>query len=144
MRFWDSSAIVPLLVHEAATPQVRDLLRLDPVMLAWWGTPIECASAICRLEREGAITSAIANESRARLREMRRQWIEVEPDERVRDAAERFLRVHPLHAADAAQLAAAFVAAEADPPSLELVCYDQRLSEAAAREGFRVTPASIA
>jgi predicted nucleic acid-binding protein len=46
------------------------------------------------------------------------------------------LRVHPLRAADALQLAAATVAAEHDPSSLELVCLDQRLSEAAGKEGF--------
>jgi uncharacterized protein len=45
--------------------------------------------------------------------------------------------VHPLRAADALQLAAAVVAAERDPPSLEFVSLDDRLLEAASREGFR-------
>jgi hypothetical protein len=54
------------------------------------------------------------------------------------EKALRFLRVHPLRAADALQLAAAFVAAERRPPSLELVTLDDRLVAAARKEGFRV------
>lgn len=46
------------------------------------------------------------------------------------------LRVHPLRAADAAQLAAAFVAAERHPSSLEFVILDMRLAAAARKEGF--------
>jgi predicted nucleic acid-binding protein len=48
----------------------------------------------------------------------------------------RFLRVHPLRAADALQLAAAFVAAERRPPSLEMVTLDDRLANAA--KGFAI------
>ncbi len=48
----------------------------------------------------------------------------------------RFLRVHPLRAADALQLAAAFAAAERRPASLEMVTLDDRLADAARKEGF--------
>jgi hypothetical protein len=48
------------------------------------------------------------------------------------------LRVHPLRAADALQLAAAFIAAERRPSSLELVTLDDRLAVAARKEGFAV------
>ena len=48
----------------------------------------------------------------------------------------RFLRVHPLRAADALQLAAAFAAAECRPAPLEVVTLDERLAAAAQREGF--------
>lgn len=44
----------------------------------------------------------------------------------------------PLRAADSLQLAAAIVAAEREPVTLELVSLDERLADAAAREGFRV------
>ena len=48
----------------------------------------------------------------------------------------RFLRVHPLRAADALQLGAAFAAAEGRPSSLTVITLDERLAEAARREGF--------
>jgi uncharacterized protein len=46
------------------------------------------------------------------------------------------LRVHPLRAADALQLAAAFVAAERRPSSLEVITLDEWLANAARKEGF--------
>ena len=42
-------------------------------------------------------------------------WHQVDPSDAIREAAVRFLRVHPLRAADALQLAAAFVVAERRP-----------------------------
>ena len=56
----------------------------------------------------------------------------------MRETATRFLRVHPLRAADALQLAAAFVVAENRPSSLELITLDDRLGDAARKEGFKV------
>jgi hypothetical protein len=49
--------------------------------------------------------------------------------------------MHPLRAADSLQLAAALVAADHDPTTLELVCLDARLATADRREGFRVIDA---
>jgi len=65
-------------------------------------------------------------------------WHEVEPSDGVRETTARFLRVHPLRAADALVLAAAFLGAEQRPASLEIVTLDDRLARAAAREGFPV------
>ena len=59
-----------------------------------------------------------------------------DPSDPVREAAVRFLRVHPLRAADALQLAAAFIAAERRPSSLEVVTLDDRVAAAARKEGF--------
>jgi hypothetical protein len=56
----------------------------------------------------------------------------------VRDVARRLLRVHPLRAADALQLAAAYLAAERRPSTLEIVTLDERVRLAAAKEGFIV------
>jgi uncharacterized protein len=44
--------------------------------------------------------------------------------------------VHLLRAADALQLAAAFVAAERRPPSLPVITLDERPAHAVQREGF--------
>ena len=81
-------------------------------------------------------TSSAAIEAFDRLRQLSGAWHEVEPGDAVREAAVRFLRVHPLRAADALQLAAAFIAAERRPPSLDVVTLDDRLAAAARKEGF--------
>lgn len=138
MRFWDASAIVPLLVPEAPRDALADLLDDDPVMLVWWGTPVECTSAIARREREGALDIEAANAALERLRDLAAAWHEILPGDALRRAALRLLRVHPLRSADALQLAAAVVAAGADAGTLEFVSLDARLSDAASREGFSV------
>jgi predicted nucleic acid-binding protein len=56
----------------------------------------------------------------------------------IRETAVRLLRVHPLRATDALQLAAAFVAAERTPSSLQIVTLDDRLAAVARKEGFRI------
>ncbi len=60
MRFWDSSAVVPLLLDETVTSSVLTLYRRDTAVLAWWGTRIECVSAVCRLERQGKLSEDAA------------------------------------------------------------------------------------
>jgi hypothetical protein len=74
---------------------------------------------------------------------VRAGWHEVEPGDDVRESAKRFLRVHDLRAADALQFAAAFFAAEARPATLEFVTLDDRLLEAARREGFPTTQIAV-
>lgn len=112
----------------------------DPEVVVWWATEVECESGIARGEREGLLTGAEGTLARERLEELRERWVEVEPAEPQRKAARRLLRTHPLRAGDASQLSAALVAAEADPVTLELVTLDDRLAEAARREGFHVVP----
>lgn len=136
MTFWDASAIVPLLVAEATTASLQAFALRDPDMLAWWGTAVECASALARLEREAALDATQAELAFQRLRQIADAWHEIEPSEAVRENAVRFLRVHPLRAADALQLAAAFVAAERRPASLAVITLDDRLAVAMRKEGF--------
>ena len=136
MRFWDASAVVPLLMIDTATQDLQRLAAADPAMLVWWATEVECASAIARLEREGALDDAAVIGAFDRLQRLAASWHEVDASDAVREAAVRFLRVHPLRAADALQLAAAFVAAERRPASLEVVTLDDRLAAAARKEGF--------
>lgn len=141
MKFWDSSAIVPLIVAEASSPAMQRLYADDPVVVTWWSTEIECVSAVVRRQRAGRLPGTVASMAFARLHALRNGWHEVEAGDEIREAAKRFLRVHDLRAADAVQLAAAFFAAEARPATLELVCLDARLREAAQREGFPLSPA---
>jgi predicted nucleic acid-binding protein len=138
MKFWDASAVLPLLVADRTTGALQAVARRDPDILVWWATEVECASAIARLERDGALDDAAVAAAFHRLKQLARGWHEVDPSDPVREAAVRFLRVHPVRAADALQLAAAFVAAERRPSSLEVVTLDRRLATAARREGFVV------
>ena len=138
MRFWDSSAVVPLLVAEPTTEAMDGVYTEDPVMLVWWASEVECASALSRLERDGALTPAATSTAFGRMDELKGSWHEIQPVESVRRTARRLMRSHPLRAADALQVAAAVVAAEGDPASLEIVSLDGRVQDACRREGFVV------
>ena len=144
MKFWDASAIVPLLVGEQSTQRLQALAVKDSAMLVWWGSEVECVSALARLERDGALNAQAMTQASGRLRKFAAAWHEVDPSDAVREAAARFLRVHPLRAADALQLAAAFLAAEQRPASLALVTLDDRLGTAARKEGFEVIDVAAA
>lgn len=139
MRYWDTSAVVPLLVSEEASHAVLGEYEHDTEMLVWWATEVECASALARLESEGALAPPAAADAFDRLAALAASWLEVQPVAVVRRTAVRLLRVHSLRAADALQLAAAVVASENDPASLPLVTFDERLARAAQKEGFPVT-----
>lgn len=138
MRFWDSSALVPLLVQEDLTAALQNLYLDEPGAIAWWGTPVECASALARLEREGRLSPQATTWAFERLDALARHWHRIEPVDAVLEASRRLLRVHPLRAGDSLQLAAALFASEGKPSTLEFVCLDDRLSIAAQREGFPV------
>lgn len=136
MKYWDASAVVPLLVCQAKSGELLEILNKDPFMVTWWGTPVECLSALMRLVREGHLSVDDGVIAERRLQELRDGWDEVMPGEACRRMAERMLRVHALRSADALQLAAGVLAADHDPARLEFVCLDRRLCEASLKEGF--------
>jgi uncharacterized protein len=144
MIFWDASAIVPLLVAERTTSRMQALAARDADMLVWWGSQVECISALARLERAAALDVKGMTLASSRLEQLADGWHEIEPSEIVRESALRFLRVHPLRAADALQLAAAFIASEHRPASLQLVTLDERLADAARKEGFSLVDVGAA
>ena len=139
--FWDSSAIVPMLVPEARSVAMVALLEAEPVLLAWWATPVECQSAVYRRQREGGVPRAIVEQALHRLRGLVEDADFVTPSSRLRDRAGRLLASHPLRAADALQLAAALVWCDDRPEGEPFVCLDERLRDAALREGFALLPA---
>jgi predicted nucleic acid-binding protein len=143
MKFWDSSALVPLCVTEPTSAAMRALLDRDPMIVAWWSTPIECLSGLLRRSRDGSLSGLEVAQARAVLRALAESWVEVSPSEAVRVAAERALAAHDLRAADSLQLAAALVWMDRDARGAGFVSFDTRLREAALREGFDVLPRSI-
>jgi predicted nucleic acid-binding protein len=139
MKFWDASAVVPLLLPEFTSDALFAVYEGDEAIEVWWGTRVECASAI---ERRGRFQANPPVETRReayrRLADLAASWEEVQPGDTVRSLASRLLASYDLRAADALQLAAALTAAEGRNPAFEFVCLDDRLNEAARGEGFRV------
>jgi predicted nucleic acid-binding protein len=138
--FWDSSALVPMLVAESRSDIVAALLAVDEEPVIWWATPLECQSALRRRHRETPWPAAQLAAATERLRLLVQHADTVAPTDDLRRRAGRLLAVHPLRAADALQLAAALIWCEEQPHGEGFVTLDARLAEAAAAEGFVVQP----
>ncbi len=140
MRFWDSSALVALVVEQTSTPRIRSLLADDADLAVWALSEVEICSAIERLRREGTLAPEHALACRTKAEILWDQLRVVDLLDAVKRRALRVLATHALRAADALQLGAALLVADDDPRTLEIVTLDDRLAEAARREGFRVLP----
>jgi len=140
VRFWDTSALVPLCVSEPSSREMRRLATADPSLVVWWGTRAECLSAFTRGRRDGKLAATVEHRARRVLASLAAEWSEVLPTQAVRDRTERLLGVHPLRAADAFQLAAALVWSRGETSSHALVSFDERLRTAARGEGFEILP----
>lgn len=143
MRFWDSSAVVPLLVEQGASSRVAAWAAEDRTIILWTLTPVEVVSALRRLVREGAIDEGVARQAETRLDELLHACHVVVDVEAVKALAARLLRLHPLRAFDALQLGAAVRWAEGHPQGQRLHTLDSRLALAAQREGFRVDASGV-
>lgn len=139
MKFWDSSALLALLIEEEASGAVAELFRKDRRQVVWCLSEVEVASALARRASEGLLP-AEAERARQDVLHLADRWTEVTSLEDVRSRAVRLVGVHRLRAANALQLGAALVASDEKPENLPFVSLDNRLSGAARKEGFRVLP----
>jgi hypothetical protein len=138
--FWDTSAIIPVLLPEPRSALLTEALATDREVTVWWGTPVECPSAIYRRHRESPVPAPLLTEALSRLRALVEDADTVSPTDEVRRRAGRLVAAHPLRAADALQLGAALVWCEEQSHGEVFVCLDDRLREAARREGFSLAP----
>jgi len=136
MKFWDSSAIIPLLITEESTELRQKQYDADPAAVVWFGTLVEVESSLKRRQREGRLPEPLEFQVRAKLAAITARWTEVAPTREVRSRAIRLLRVHHLRAADAFQLAAALIFCREQPETFSFLTADQRLRSAAIAEGF--------
>jgi len=138
--FWDSSALIPIVLPEPRSAALTEAMAADREVTLWWGTPVECLSATYRRHRESPLPAPLLTAALNRLRALVEDADTVAPSDDVRRRAGRLVATHPLRAADALQLAAALIWCEEQPAGEAFVCLDDRLREAARREGFALVP----
>jgi predicted nucleic acid-binding protein len=140
LNFWDSSAVVALLVEQPGSKAVGQILAEDTSIWVWWGTRLECLSALCRLGRERALSDDGVVSARSALANLAAAWTEIDPSATIRDSAEALAVKYPLKAADALQLAAAGLSLAGGADDSGFVCLDRQLASGALAEGLRVLP----
>jgi predicted nucleic acid-binding protein len=127
-----------LVVHEPTSRTVQEEYAADPALVVWCLTPVEVWSGVYRKRREGVLGTPMIREARQRLDRLALDWLEIDDVRAVATRARRLLETHALRAADALQLAAALVSVRDQPGGVSFVTLDQRLADAAEKEGFEV------
>lgn len=137
MRFWDSSALVPLVADEAKTDLLNELVGIDPVIVVSFITPIEVESAVWRKVRQ--MKDDLARQrSQHRLAQLRTAWSIVANFQMALDEARRMVARYGLRGADAIQLGCAIIGRP--QKLLPFVALDEDLKAAARAEGFPILP----
>ena len=138
MRYWDASALVPLIIAESASEWARRKLAEDDRIVTWAWSHTEIVSAVERRAREGLFSRSQRMEVLGRLDTFADHWDEVSDILAVRRRANALLARHALRAADAGQLGAALLVQEQLSHRLTFVCLDERLAATAERESLYV------
>lgn len=140
MRFWDSSAIVPLLIREATSGDLRALLATDVHIAASFITSLEVGSALWRRDHNNELSSDEHAAADDAFEKLNQSWSEVADIFDAREVALEVITRHALRSGDAIQLASALIACGYDAASLPFVTLDNTLASAARAEGFIVLP----
>jgi predicted nucleic acid-binding protein len=138
VRFWDTSALIPLVAADRATRKMLDLLSRDREIVVWMFTPIDLAATIRR--KGPRYRPEVRREAEAFLAALEPAFITIDDGRAVEERARKLAASHALSAADAQQLAAALVACFGKPDGFPFVTLNQRLAGAARAEGFAVLP----
>jgi len=133
--FWDTSALVPLLVRQSNTSQAVAVYKTLDVVV-WWATPVEIASAVARLLRTGKISTDDFAKSRNLANALFSSWAVIFPTDAIRATSMQLVERYDLRAADSLQLAAALHWCGDAPQGRIFLSGDQKLHDAALLSGF--------
>ena len=139
MRFWDTSALIPLMLDEPESGRMRQLLAEDDSIATAAITPIEIASVLWRRRHAGRLRVDEHHEADVLFAELSARWNEVAYTSLTVETSLDVITRHPLRTLDAMQLAAAIVLIDA-PLHIAFVTLDKNLAPAARAEAFTVLP----
>jgi predicted nucleic acid-binding protein len=128
-------------VREPGATSVRRLLKTDAGAASRL-SEVEVASALVRRAREGAFTVAERDRALASLADDFATLIIVELTPAITADARALLLRHRLRAGDAVQLASCLYLQRETSQPLPFVVFDDRLAQAAGREGVTVVSAA--
>jgi predicted nucleic acid-binding protein len=85
MKYWDSSAIMPLLLLEQSSAAMKDVFSRDRTVFAWWAAEVECVSALARVERERRLNPDDLAFAYRRLQVFCASWYVIQPNEALKE-----------------------------------------------------------
>jgi predicted nucleic acid-binding protein len=136
VRFWDTSALVPLVTKEEQTPRMQQVIESDRNVAVSFITPVELTSTIWRRGRR--FDQTLFRRSLFKIAEIEANWTMLDDFEPTIKLARQLITKYVLRTGDAIQLAAALLLVDEHPEELPFVTLDADLSRAARQEGFPV------
>ena len=139
MLYWDTSALFSFFVSEKKTQPLRELVGMQGSTPTYSSmiTPLEFESAIQRRLSDRTLTLREADRARLCGVDFRKRAFLVPFDQNALDTSLHLQKIYGLRPGDALQLASARIGTD-HPARVLFLCLDEKLSEAAKREGFRV------
>jgi len=139
MLYWDTSALFAFVIAEKHSGQIRDQVAKQGVSATYTAiiTPLEFESAIQRRLSERTLNLREADRARLFGVDFRKRAYLVPLDQNALDTALHLQKIYGLRPGDAIQLASARLGTD-NPSRVRFLCLDERLTEAAKREGFQV------
>ena len=135
IAYFDTSAIVPLLIEEHGTASARDIWSSADRMASVRLARVEAGAALAKAARMGRITAAQLRSSVQSLDDVMAQLHLVELDEHLVCTAGDLAESESLRAYDAVHLAAALQVSE---PDLVFVAGDRALLAAGISVGLNI------
>lgn len=138
MLYWDTSALFAFLITEKHSKKLRSFIETQASSTAYTSiiTPLELESAIQRRLTERTLTPREADAARLFGVDFRKKAFLVPLDQNTLDTALHLQKIYSLRPGDAIQLASARLGTD-DPARINFLCMDEKLTEAAKREGFQ-------
>jgi predicted nucleic acid-binding protein len=138
MLYWDTSALFAFLINEKHSAKLRSLVQHQGSSTAYTAiiTPLEFESAIQRRLSERTLNLREVDRARLFGVDFRKQAFLVPLDQNALDTALHLQKIYGLRPGDAIQLASARLGTD-NPSRVVFLCLDEKLTEAAKREGFQ-------
>jgi predicted nucleic acid-binding protein len=136
VKFWDSSALVPLVSDEERTDDLKKLFEQDRQVVVAFITPLEVTSAV---SRKAGVNRDLRREAQRHYAVLAANWSVINEYLLVLTNAERLIAHHRLRSGDAIQLACALIGT-GPGARIPFVTLDEELAAAARAEGLSVLP----
>jgi len=139
IQYWDTSALVKLVVTEDGSIAARALLRESHYAASCRIAYVEACAAIARAGREGRLAPEALVPVKTAFRALWLDLVMIEVDQALLEHASMVAERHALRGYDATHLAAAATICAPGQPAT-FVTWDLRQAQAAAAQGLAVAP----
>ena len=138
--YLDTSALVKRYVRESASDLVIAFWNQAEEIVTSSVAYAETMAAFHRKKREGDATDDVIQKALDSFQEEWVGFIRIEVNDGLNNHIRKVIGKYPLRGFDAIHLASAILVHERLPGNLSFACFDQRLLEAARKEGLKVSP----